>query len=147
MTGPSRRRLVVIALASAVGWLLASMSGEDDSTADARSSSQAEGRPDAPHDGTSPAGCWSVVIELPWPVGETPGELCLVRDDADWSGKMFLKEQWRVLQSLHVSESTVRFTIDAPGGEASFDLRFDGDGLRGTANGRLGERPFSATRK
>lgn len=95
----------------------------------------------------SVAGCWNVVIELPFPVGETPGELCLVQDAERWSGKFFLKGEWRVLQSLVVTDAGLRFGVDTPMGTAHFDLAYDGTALSGTADGKLGKRAFHASRK
>jgi hypothetical protein len=92
-------------------------------------------------------GCWATRIDLPWPAGETEGELCLASNASKWEGRFLLKKKWRQLESTRVSADKISFSIDTPVGVAHFDARLRGDTLRGTADGKFGKRPFSAKRK
>lgn len=95
----------------------------------------------------SVAGCWDATIELPWPAGDTPGELCLEQSGEHWAGKFFLRSQWRPLAHLHVKPDRLDFEVETPMGTAKFDLRQEGDALAGTADGAFGTRPLRAKRK
>lgn len=141
MTHLAITRLVILATLAAPAGCDAPTAATPSSIEPSPSASVAVANP------TSLAGCWDAVIELPWSAGETTGELCLVEESRVWSGRFFLKEKWRELESLKISETRVEFAIDTPMGSATFDADVEEAALVGTANGKFGERPFRATRK
>jgi len=92
-------------------------------------------------------GCWNTVVELPWPAGDTSGELCIDKPPQGWGGKFFLEKKWRPLVGTVVHSNSISFLIPTPMGNVEFKANLETDRLDGSVAGKFGEHPFYATRK
>ena len=92
-------------------------------------------------------GCWDIVVDLPFPMGEQQGELCFSAGGDDLSARIVLRGQQRPIKSLHVEPGRLRMTVVAPIGEAKLAAKYTDTTMKGTFAARRGTRPFRGRRK